>query len=150
MNWYLFWRLVHFAGIVVFVAGHGVSVAVTLALRREGDRARLEGLLSLSRSSVPWSNAGLLVLVVAGVANWLLIDYPRDGWLWASVALLTVLAAAGVGLAAPYFRRVRAALAHGDEAALAELRASPLPWAIFWLETLGTAAIVWLMVYKPF
>jgi len=150
MSWYLLWRLVHFAGIVVFVAGHGVSVAVTLALRREQDAARLEGLLALSRSSVPWSNAGLLVLVVAGVANWLLIDYPRQGWLWASVVLLAILAAAGVGLAAPYLRRMRTALAEGDDARLGKLRASPLPWAVFWLETVGTAAIVWLMVYKPF
>jgi hypothetical protein len=150
VSWYQFWRLVHFSGIVVFVAGHGVSAAVTLALPKERDPVRLETLLALSRRTIVWSNAGLVVLVVGGAANWIRLDYPRQGWLWAAVGLLSVLAAAGVGLAAPYFRRVRAALAAGEADRLDALLASPLPWRIFWLETAGTAVILWLMVYKPF
>ncbi|HEX6230135.1 MAG TPA: DUF2269 family protein [Actinomycetota bacterium] len=150
MNWYLFWRLVHLAGVVVFVAGHGVSVAVTVRLPRERDRARLEGLLSLSRSSIPWSNVGLLVLLAGGVANWIRVDYSPQGWLWVSAAILAVLAAVGLAVAAPYFRRVRSALGAQDRASLDALLTSRLPRAILWVETVGTAAIVWLMVYKPF
>ncbi|HEX6330852.1 MAG TPA: hypothetical protein VF129_06135 [Actinomycetota bacterium] len=150
MDWYLFWRLVHFAGIVVFVAGHGVSAAVTVRLRNGRDPARLEALLGLSRSTIVWSNLGLAVLVLGGVANWIRVDYSPQGWLWAAVMLLAVLAIAGVGLAAPYFRRVRAAVGAGDEDRLASALASPLPWALFWLETAGVAVILWLMVYKPF
>jgi hypothetical protein len=150
VNAYLFWRFVHFCGIVVFVAGHGVSAAVTLALPKERDPLRLETLLSLSRATIVWSNVGLLVLVVGGAANWIRIDYPRQGWLWAAVAVLALLAAAGVGIAAPFVRRVRAAVANDDRERLASLQASRLPWRIFWLETLGTAVILWLMVYKPF
>jgi hypothetical protein len=149
VNWYLVWRLVHFAGIVVFVAGHGVSTAVTLRLPRERDRARLEALLALSRSSIAWSNGGLAVLVLGGVANWVRGGYARQGWLWTAVALLVVLAVAGVALAAPHFRRIRASLS-GDDAALEAVLASPLPWVVFWIETAGTAAILWLMVFKPF
>jgi len=150
VSWFLLWRLVHFAGIVLFVAGHGVSVAVTLELRRERDPARLEALLALSRATIAWSNLGLLVLLVGGIGNWVIVDYPRRGWLWASAAILALLAVAGVGLASPYFRRVRAALADPDGSALEAALSSSLPAAIFWLETAGTAAIVWLMVYKPF
>ena len=149
MNWYLLWRLVHFAGIVVFVAGHGVSVAVTLSLPRERDRARLETLLSLSRGSIVWSNLGLLVLLVGGIANWLRGDYPRQGWLWASLAILAVLSVGGVALAAPHFRRIRSAIAAGDDDRVEAALATRLPWALFWLETVGIAAILWLMVYKP-
>lgn len=149
VNWYLVWRLVHFAGIVVFVAGHGVSTAVTLRLPRERDRARLEALLSLSRSSIAWSNGGLAVLVLGGAANWIRMDYPRQGWLWAAVGLLVLLAVAGVALAAPHFRRIRAALGGSDEE-LERVLASPLPWIVFWVETAGLAAILWLMVFKPF
>lgn len=150
MNWYQFWRLVHFLGIVVFVAGHGVSVAVTLALPKERDRARLATLLSLSRSSILWSNMGLLVLVVGGVANWIRVAYSPQGWLWTSAGVLLVLAAVGAGLAAPHFRSIRSAIAAEDEERLRTALASPLPWAIFWTETLGVLVILWLMVYKPF
>lgn len=150
MNWYLLWRLVHLAGVLVFVAGHGVSVAVTVRLPRERDRARLEGLLSLSRSSIPWSNVGLLVLLMGGIANWIRVDYSPQGWLWAAVAIVAILTLVGMTVAAPYFRRIRSALAAGDEASLQTALSSRLPWTIFWVETVGTATIVWLMVYKPF
>jgi magnesium-transporting ATPase (P-type) len=150
VNWYLFWRLVHFAGIVLFVGGHGVSAAVTLRLPRERHRDRLESLLSLSRATIVWSNVGLAVLLVGGVANWIRVDYPRQGWLWTAVAVLAVLALAGVWLAAPYFRRVRAAAASEDDARLDAVLSSAVPWTVFWVETAGTAVILWLMVYKPF
>lgn len=150
VNWFLFWRYVHFAGIVVFVAGHGVSAAVTVRLPKERDPARLEPLLALSRSSIVWSNVGLLVLVIGGVANWVSQDYAPQGWLWAAAGLLLVLAVLGVVLAAPYFRRVRAAIAVGDAAALDTALSPKVPWTVFWVETVGVAIILWLMVYKPF
>lgn len=150
MNWYLFWRLVHFAGIVVFVAGHGVSAAVTVRLPKERDPVRLEVLLALSRSTIVWSNLGLVVLLTGGVANWVRVGYSPQGWLWTSAALLAVLAVAGVGLAAPHLRRVRAAVGAGDPDRLASALSSPLPWVLFWIETAGVAVILWLMVYKPF
>lgn len=150
MNWYLFWRYVHFAGIVVFIAGHGVSVAVTLRLRKERDSERLEVLLGLSRSTIVWSNLGLLVLVVGGAANWIRVGYSPTGWLWAAAGILLLLAVVGFAIAAPAFRRVRSALATGGDAAIARAVASLHPWVIFWLETIGIVVILWLMVYKPF
>ncbi len=150
MNWYLFWRLVHFSGIVVFVAGHGVSASVTRSLPRERDPVRLETLLRLSRSTIVWSNAGLVVLVVGGVGNWIHVGYSPNGWLWTAVAVLTLLAALGLGVASPYFRRIRAALSAGDESGLHTALASPLPWMLFWVETAGVGVILWLMVYKPY
>jgi hypothetical protein len=150
VNWYLFWRLVHFAGIVVFVAGHGVSAAVTARLPKERDPSRLETLLGLSRSTIVWSNLGLVVLVAGGVANWIRVGYSPQGWLWTSAALLAVLAIVGLGLAAPFFRRVRVAVAAGDADRLAATLSSSLPWVVFWVETAGVAVILWLMVYKPF
>jgi uncharacterized protein YjeT (DUF2065 family) len=150
VNWYLFWKLVHLAGVVVFVAGHGVSASVTVRLPKERDPARLEPLLDLSRSTIVWSNVGLLVLVVGGVANWLRIDYSPQGWLWAAVGVLVVLAGLGFGLASPYFRRVRAAIASSDAAALERALDSSVPRTVFWVETFGVALILWLMVFKPF
>jgi uncharacterized membrane protein len=151
VSWYLLWRLLHFVGILGFAAGHGVSAAVTLRLGREREPARLQALLDLSRSTRVLSDASLLLIVVSGVANWLIVDYPSGtGWLWASVAVLAMLAVGGIGLAVPHFRRIRRALATGDLAALDPLLSSRLPWVVFALETGGTLAIVWLMVYKPF
>jgi hypothetical protein len=150
VSWYPFWKLVHFGGILVFVAAHGVSASVTVRLPKERDPQRLEPLLALSRSTIVWSNLGLVVLVVGGVANWVSVDYPRTGWLWAAVGLLAVLAGLGVGLAAPYFRRIRGAIAASDGAALDAALGSHVPRRIFWVETGGLAMILWLMVYKPF
>jgi hypothetical protein len=150
VNWYLLWRLVHFSGIVVFVAGHGVSTAATLRLARERDRAHLEALLSLSRRTIVWSNLGLVVLVVGGVGNWIHVGYSPQGWLWAAAAILALLTAAGFALAAPHFRRIRAALSAGDATGLEAALASPTARIVFWIETAGVAVILWLMVYKPF
>jgi hypothetical protein len=41
-------------------------------------------------------------------------------------------------------------VASGDDAALDAVLSSSLPWTVFWVETAGTAVILWLMVYKPF
>jgi hypothetical protein len=150
VSWYLFWRYVHLAGVIVFVAGHGVSASVTMRLPRERDPAKLAPLLALSRSTIVWSNVGLLVLVVGGVANWLTQDYDPQGWLWASAGVLLVLAALGFALAAPYFRRIRAAIAASDAAALETELGSSIPATLFWVEAAGLAIILWLMVYKPF
>lgn len=150
MNWYLFWRYVHFAGILAFVAGHGVSVAITLRLPKERDLERLEVLLGLSRSTIVWSNLGLVVLVIGGAANWIRVSYSPQGWLWAAVGILVVLAVVGFALAAPAFRRVRSALASGKDEVIATALSSVHPWAILWIETLGVVVILWLMVYKPF
>jgi hypothetical protein len=66
------------------------------------------------------------------------------------VGLLVVLAGLGFGLAAPYFRRIRAAIAASDRAALEATLDSSVPATVFWVETVGVAIILWLMVYKPF
>jgi hypothetical protein len=53
-------------------------------------------------------------------------------------------------VAAPHFRRIRSAVASGDDARLDAVVSSAIPWTLFWLETAGTGVILWLMVYKPF
>jgi hypothetical protein len=122
VNWYLFWNFVHFAGIVVFVGGHGVSASVTLRLPRERDPARLEPLLGLSRSTIVWSNVGLLLLVIGGVANWVSQDYSPLGWLWASWGSWSASAAVASGAYPADPSRDRVERRGGLEAAL--MRAS--------------------------
>ncbi len=140
----------HLVGVVGFASGHGVSAIVTIRLPREREESRLQTLLDLSRSTLLLSNLSLLLIVVSGISLWLRFDYQPQGWLWASVGVLVVLAAGGFGLAAPYFRRIRSALSAGDLGALGGLLASRMPWTVFALETSGTLFIVWLMVFKPF
>jgi hypothetical protein len=150
VSWYELWLFVHLVGVVVFVGGHGTSVAVTLTLPRERDPERLDALLSLSRRAIVWSNVGLLTLLVGGVANWVRGGYSPQGWLWASTGILVVLALVGGAVAAPYFRRIRTSIANGDEQRLRAALEAPLPWVLFWVETLGLLVIVWFMVAKPF
>ena len=140
----------HVLGVLGFAAGHGVSAAVSLRLGRERDHARLGALLDLSRSTLLLSNLSLLLIVITGIWLWARFDYAPQGWLWVSLAILVLLAAAGFGLAAPYFRRIRSALANGDEERLRTALDAPLPWVILVIETAGLVAIVWLMISKPF
>jgi len=150
MDWYSFWQFVHIVGVIVFVAAHGISAAVTIRITRERDPERLQALLDFSSSALVLAHGALVVLILGGVANWFRVDYSPEGWLWASVGLLIVLAVGGVVLTRPYFQSVRSAVAARDEGALEILLRSPRPWVAFWLGTAGTLAIAWLMVYKPF
>ena len=140
----------HVVGVVGFAAGHGVSAIVMIRLPREHGEARLQALLDLSRSTLLLSNLSLLLVLASGVGLWLRFDYDPQGWLWASLGVLALLAAGGVGLASPLFRRIRAALATGDGKELEALLASRAPWTVLALETSGTIVILWLMVLKPF
>ena len=140
----------HLVGVVGFAGGHGVSAAVSVRLGKERDHARLQALLDLSRSTLLLSNLSLLLIAVSGIWLWVRFDFSPQGWLWASIAILVLLTAAGFGLAAPHFRGIRSALAIGDEERLRTSLDSPLPWAILVVETAGVVVILWLMVAKPF
>jgi len=61
------------------------------------------------------------------------------------------MAATLVGLAAPYFRRVRACLERRDiaDTEIDRLLRSPVPVAILFVGGVGLLTILWLMIYKP-
>jgi hypothetical protein len=147
---YGFWLFVHLGGLLLFVAGHGISAATGLRLRREREPARMSALLDASASARSATYAGMLLLGVGGFADATIGHFWSAGWVWASIAVFVGMSAVLVVLAIPYYRRLRAAVAAEDRGAIDRLSASPVPIAILLIGVGGLAFLLWLMAIKPF
>jgi uncharacterized membrane protein len=93
--------------------------------------------------------AGLLL--TGGLVNGFLGNWWGQGWIWFALGLFVAMAATLVGLAVPYYRRVRACLEMRDiaDSERDRLLRSPVPVAILLVGGVGLLTILWLMIYKP-
>jgi hypothetical protein len=159
----------HLASVFAFLLAHGVSVGVLFRLRSERTCEGLRALLDLSKRSLAWTYAFLILLGVTGGVAAYLGDTWRQGWIWASAAVLILVALAMNWIGDPYFDRLRVAVgleepkdlkgataAQGalpetpaGEEILRQLRRSPRPWLLALVGMVGLAAILWLMALKP-
>jgi len=159
----------HLASVFGFLLAHGVSVGVLFKVRSERTREGLRVLLDLSKRSLVWTYAFLILLGITGGVAAYLGDSWRQGWIWASAAVLILIALAMNWIGDPYFDRLRVAVgleepagtrgvkaAQGllpeipaGEETLRQLRRSPRPWLLALVGMVGLAAILWLMVLKP-
>jgi hypothetical protein len=101
---------VHVLAAFAFVLAHGASAVIAFRLRAEREPARLAVLLELSGASVGLIYSALMVLILAGVAAGLIGNWFAERWIWAALILLALVTVAMLGLAAPYFARLRTAL----------------------------------------
>ncbi len=150
---YTFWLFVHFSGLLLFVAGHGASATSGMRLRRERDPARMAALLDASAATRGATYAGLILLGVGGIADAFVGHWWSAGWIWASIGVFVVMTVILVGLAIPYYRRLRLAVsgaAAPDGAEIQRLAGSSTPLVILWVGVAGLGVILWLMVAKPF
>jgi hypothetical protein len=165
---YRWWVFVHIMGAFAFLLGHGVSVAMSLALRREREPQRIQAVLGLSRVYLNVTYASLLVLLIAGIVAGFLGDWWGRGWIWAALAILVVLWVSMSLLGTSFYDRVRIAvgtepmLGSRKKAWLKErpppvtpgeldaLLSSNRPFLLVWMGVIGLAVILWLMVLKPF
>ncbi len=157
INLYLVWKLLHILGVLGFVMFHGVSVWVALRLRGERDRVRIAELLQFSGSSVQgmYVSLGLLILfgVVAGFAG----NWWGQWWIWIALLILVGMIGEMSAVAGPYYRRVKEAVEvrpsgvprRSDEE-LDEILRSRVALMNAVLGFVALAALVWLMVFKPF
>jgi hypothetical protein len=156
--------LLHVVGAFVFVLAHGVSVFVSYQVRREREVERIRALLDLSGTSLATMYGGLAVLLIAGILGGIVGDWFRMGWIWASLAILVVVAVAMYLLASNYYADVRRAVglpAYQDRnlptppppatpEALDRLLDTRRPDVVALVGILGLLAILVLMVLKPF
>jgi hypothetical protein len=165
---YRWWVFVHILGAFAFLLGHGVSVAMAVALRREREPQRIQALLGLSRVYLALTYASLLVLLIAGIVAGFLGHWWGHGWIWAALALLVALWVGMSLLGTSFYDRVRIAV--GTEpiygarkkawlkerpppappAELDALLSTNRPYQLAWMGVIGLALILWLMVLKPF
>ena len=152
MNVYLFERFLHIIGAFGFIAAHGATAVVTFKMRHERDPAVIRTYLDLSRSTRGLMYGSFLLLLVAGILMGFHGAWWGMGWIWTALVLLALLFGAAFPLAIPYFRAVRRAVEEQpfDPEQLAKLLSSPRGLVLAWVETLGIAFIIYLMVYKPF
>jgi hypothetical protein len=154
---YRWWVFLHIAGVLGFLAAHGVSVGVAFRVRRERDPSRIMALLELSTSSVTLMYVSILILLTGGVVAGFLGQWWSSGWIWVSLGTLVAVMVAMYALATLYYRRLRTivgAVADGSQAVsgerLAEVLSGPRPWILAVIGFGGILLILYLMIFKPF
>lgn len=160
-NWVVF---VHVVGGFGFAMSHGVSAAVAIKLRRERGLERVRALLDLSQWSTGAMYGTIVVLLVAGVIAAFMAGLWGRGWIWTALVILVVMLAYMFVRASRYYGEVRRAagqpyfqLGKGpmpalapDQPRLAELLVSTRPVELAVVGYVGLAAILFLMMLKPF
>jgi hypothetical protein len=156
------WIYIHLAGVFGFLVAHGVSAGVGLRLRKERDSMRARALLDLSAASLNLANVSFLVLLVGAIGATTDEHLWGEGWIWAAIGVLTVLMALVPTLVVPYYKKVRRVVGApgargrapggrpGTPEEIASVLGSPIPLAIAVIGVAALAALLWLMVYKPF
>ena len=161
MPWIVF---IHVAAAFVFAAGHGVSMYVAFAARREKDRAKLASLLDLSGAALASAGIGLLVLFIAGVLAGVVAGSWSHGWIWVSLVLFIAISLAMTPIAGAWFTRLRVALGQRtrrlkatdpdpvpvSDSELTALQASKVPEQLLAIGGGGFLVILYLMMFKPF
>jgi len=161
LDWIVF---LHLVGLFLFVAGHGVSIAVVFRMRPERDPARLRAYLDLSAWSLTLASVGLVILLVSGIVAGLVAgDFGRL-WLWVSIVLFVVVGGLMTPLATMPLSRVRSALGQRtrglkptdpDPVPLPMADVAPMldalrPGLLAAIGGGGFLVILYLMMFKPF
>lgn len=149
MTLFLLLKVVHVLAAIVAV---GANVTYAFWLSRAGrDRERLiwsiEGVRRLDRR---FANPGYIVLLITGISMVITGGYRfSQGWISAAIALYVLTAILGIAAFAPAIRR-QLAEAEADPASEAYAAAARRVNLLGGLTTAIVAAIVFLMVTKPF
>jgi uncharacterized membrane protein len=145
---YVWLKFIHLAGLGAFLFGHGIAGGASLALRARpaGDVSR--ALLQLSIWSYRIAYPGLLLLLVSGVWMGFAGGWWGRGWIWASIAVLVVVFGLMSFVSIPYHRARDGAKVGDSELASRLDRTRPL--LAVWIGAVGTVALLFLMVFKPF
>jgi len=145
MSLYRWLLLLHLAGLSTFLLAHGVTAGAALGLRGRPSLGESRLLLRLSLRGAAVSYAGLLLLIVTGVWMGFLGSWWGRAWIWAAIGVFVGVFVA-MGLISNAYRGARSAT---DER-LGEAVARTRPLTATWVGTFGLAALLLLMVLKPF
>jgi Co/Zn/Cd efflux system component len=107
---YGWWKFIHLAGVVGFVAAHGTSMAATLLLRRFREPQHVAGVLQLSAATVAAFYVSTTVLLVGGIGAGVVGRWFDRGWIWVSLGLLIGVGILMFPMARRHFRRIRMVL----------------------------------------
>ena len=152
-RWLLFG---HILAAFSLLMNHGVSMYVLYAIRAQTDRRKILDLITLSGRSILPMYISIGLVLVFGFLLALEIDVLGEPWIWLSVVLLVAIIGLMTVTAKPYFARVKEAcqlrpsgVPRVSDEELAEVLASSRAHLITVIGVVGTAAILYLMVFKP-
>ena len=156
--WLLF---LHVGATLLFMLAHGIHVVIMLRWRQAEDP---EFGLTLF-NGLPGAGATRILLaavIVTGLILAVLGDWWQEIWVWLSLGILAVMWLAMYRMGGGYFGLVQAAaLAAIEEArdqpgstvardAYRATRLGTQPMAMMVVGIGGLAAVLWLMIFKPF
>ncbi len=154
----------HVAAVFAFLLAHGVSAAVSFALKKERDINRVRTLLDLSASSYPAITYSMYAFLLFGIIAAFLGGWWGRGWVWTSIGLGVVIVVLMSVFGAVRYGEARKAAgirynfkgkwfppepAKSDEEVFAIL-AKTNPTLLTIIGFGGFALIAWLMTAKPF
>jgi uncharacterized membrane protein len=153
---YGWWKFIHLAGVVGFVAAHGTSMAATVMLRRFKEPQQVAGILQLSAATVSAFYISTVVLLVGGVGAGVVGQWFDEGWIWVSLGLLIGVGILMFPIARRHFRRIRMVLELMDTGTAVSrddfirVVSSGNPILTAGTGFVALLLIVYLMVLKPF
>jgi hypothetical protein len=153
---YGWWKFIHLAGVVGFVAAHGTSMAATLMLRRFKEPQQVAGILQLSAATVSAFYVSTIVLLVGGVGAGVVGQWFDQGWIWVSLGLLIGVGILMFPIARKHFRRMRMVLELMETGTavsrddFVRVVSSGNPILTAGTGFVAVLLIVYLMVLKPF
>lgn len=163
----MFYRLVVFLHILFifgYLLAHGVSAAVSFALKKERDIQRVRAMLDLSAASYPMMFMTLYAFFIFGIIAGFQGGWWRLGWIWVSIVLLILIVVLMMAFGGGLYGEARKAAglrynvkgkwfppepAKSDEEVFAIL-AKTNPTLLTVIGFGGFAVITWLMIAKPF
>ncbi len=154
----------HVFGVFVFLLAHGASFAVAFKLRRERNLERVRALLELSTEMFGVMYGSLLAILVLGIVAGFMGSWWGHGWIWASIVLLVLLVVLMGARGSSYYGTLRQAVgmpymegfkivpgvAPKSEQEIDALLNSSRAFEITAIGVIGLAALLWLMMFKPF
>jgi uncharacterized membrane protein len=154
----------HILAALGFISGHGASAGMAFQLPKERDTERIRAMLDVSASLFALTYGSLLLLLVAGVTAGFIGKWWGSGWIWLSLGILIVLIAYMAVSTRNHYNQVRKVVGQpyfdgskempaeepGTVEEIESAIASTNPRRDALLGYGAFAAIVFLMIYKPF
>ncbi len=163
---YVWLVYVHIFSVFLFLLTHGVSIGIVLRLRKERDPKKTGSLLELSRNSVGYIHGSLFLVLATGIALGFLGNWWGHLWIWAALSGIIAMWVVMGFMGTRYYDRARKTVGvlpfYGQKQfspdpnmevktdELNKLLSSSRPVILVLIGVLALAAMLWLMVFKPF
>jgi hypothetical protein len=141
----------HLLGAVSLFIAYGIEWTASSLFRNASSTEQVRAWLRVFKVSPPLSGAGLGVVLLSGGYLASLSGTMKQGWIPATLIAIFVALALGFALILPRMKRIRAALASGNEPVSTQLRerlSDPVLLTAIRMRVMVVTGIVFLMATK--